>query len=95
MNPNEKICARHDTSCFGDEIPAKFVFDGNHNNSCSFIFPEGYSIFVEQFDIDLDGPDNFVLLDGKEVEYHSVRGSLNIFMVLGQSDSRRLRPIPE
>ena len=36
---------------------------------CSFIFPPGYSIYVEEFILNDFGPDNFVLLDGKPLQY--------------------------
>ena len=71
MNPDEKICTNKQMSCFGTQIPRKFDFDGSINDSCSVTFPAGYSIFVEKFTLDEAGPDSFVLLDGKELDYHS------------------------
>ena len=71
MNPDEKICTNKEMSCFRTEIPRKFDFDGSFNDSCSVTFPAGYSIFVEKFTLDEAGPDSFVLLDGKELDYHS------------------------
>ena len=71
MNQNEKICQSHqrDVSCF-QKIPERFEFDGKTNKSCSFAFPQGYSIYVEEFILDDPGPDNFVLVDEKIIEYN-------------------------
>ena len=72
MNQKEKICQsyRSDVSCF-QEIPDRFEFHGNINKSCSFAFPQGYSIYVEEFILDDPGPDNFVLVDDEIIEYNS------------------------
>ena len=71
MNQNEKICQSHqrDVSCF-QTIPERFEFDGKTNKSCSFAFPQGYSIYVEELILNDPGPDNFVLVDEKIIEYN-------------------------
>ena len=73
MNQEEKICKPYlkKVRCFQTEIPLRFEIAGNDLKSCSFIFPPGYSIYVEQFIMHNPGPDNFVLLDGKPLEYSS------------------------
>ena len=70
MNSEEKICHSYqtDVKCF-QKIPNRFEFDGINDESCSFVFPPGYSIYVEEFILDNSGPDNFVLLDGRFMEY--------------------------
>ena len=74
MNNAEPICRpyREQISCF-NEIPHEFVSFGDYDIDCSYIFPPGYSIYVEEF-IFLKGdpgPDNFVLLNGKPLKYHT------------------------
>ena len=73
MNQEEGICRPYqaEVRCF-DKIPDRFAFDGNiDGKSCSVIFPPGYSIYIEEFDLKDPGPDNFVLLDGDFLQYHS------------------------
>ena len=72
MNSEEKICDSYqiDVKCF-QKIPNRFEFDGSIGDSCSLVFPPGYSIYVEEFILDNSGPDNFVLLDGQLLEYRS------------------------
>ena len=72
MNQEEKICQsyQNDVICF-QEIPNRFEFDGSRNKSCSLVFPSGYSIYVEEFVLDDPGPDNFVLSDGNDIDFHS------------------------
>ena len=73
MNQEEKICRSYQAKvrCF-DKIPSRFEFDGFiDEKSCSVILPSGYSIFIEEFILDDPGPDNFVLLDGRPLEYNS------------------------
>ena len=62
MNQGEKICKPYQDNvrCF-ENIPLRFEFDGNIDDNCSFIFPPGYSMYVEEFTLDDFGPDNFVL----------------------------------
>ena len=71
MNQGEKICRGNegDLSCLGREIPHRFDSTGRNNTFCSFNFPAGYSIYVEEFILNDFGPDNFVLLDGKPLQY--------------------------
>ena len=71
MNQGEKICRGNEggLSCFGREIPHRFDSAGRNNTFCSFNFPAGYSIYVEEFILNESGPDNFVLLDGKPLQY--------------------------
>ena len=76
MNPGEKICKPIKQSCFTDEIPRFFDYNGQRNNFCSFLFPPGYSIHIDHFLIEEPGPDNIVLLESenfeeKQLEYHS------------------------
>ena len=69
MNPNENICTPEDTTdCFA-EIPYRFSINGSE--SCSFVFEDGYSIFIENFQLDRPGSHNFFLLDGMELKYYS------------------------
>ena len=73
MNQEEGICRPYqaEVRCF-DKIPDRFAFDGNiDDKSCSVIFPPGYSIYIEEFDLKDPGPDNFVLVDGLDLEYNS------------------------
>ena len=72
MNQKEKICQlyRDDVTCF-QKIPRRFEFDGSIDDSCSVLFPQNYSIYVEEFILDDPGPDNFVLLDNKLIEHSS------------------------
>ena len=73
MNQEEKICQTYqkEVRCFPQsEIPSRFEFNGSiDQKSCSFIFPPGYSIYVEKFILEDIGPDNFVLVDGESLEY--------------------------
>ena len=76
MNPGEKICKQHAQNCFTDEIPGFFNYEGRTEKYCSVVFPPGFSIHIENFNIDDPGPDNFVLLesenfDEKKLGYHS------------------------
>ena len=70
MNQGEKICQAYqkNVKCF-ENIPAEFEFNGSIHNDCSFIFPPGYSMYVEEFILDDPGPDNFVLEDATEIRY--------------------------
>ena len=73
MNQEEKICQRYqaEISCF-EQIPYSFEVQGRMDEkSCSVIFPPGYSVYIEEFILDDPGPDNFVLLDEKLLEYSS------------------------
>ena len=72
MNQDEKICQsyRKNINCF-ENIPYKFEFDGSTSNDCSFIFPPGYSMYVEKFSLNDPGPDNFVLYDQESLGYSS------------------------
>ena len=75
MNIAEPICHSHreNISCFKTEIPDYFESSGDIDMDCSFIFPAGYSIYVEEF-IFLEndpGPDNFVYLDDEQLKYRS------------------------
>ena len=76
MNPGEKICNSIKQSCFTDEIPRFFNYEGLTEKYCSVLFPPGYSIHIENFNIDDPGPDNFVLLESenfgvKKLGYHA------------------------
>ena len=76
MNPGEIICKPHAQICFTDKIPRSFDYNGLENKFCSFIFPPGYSIHIENFNIDDPGPDNIVLLESEKFDeeklgYHS------------------------
>ena len=75
MNPSEKICDfGKKRLCFGESVPEKFTNNDlvNVNYACSVNIPEGYSIFIENFDLNAKaGPENFVLIDGKEQNYKS------------------------
>ena len=53
MNSEESICKPYqkDVVCF-QKVPDRFEFDGSSNNSCSLVFPPGYSIYVEEFSLD-------------------------------------------
>ena len=75
MNLEEPICHSHrkKVSCFKTEIPHHFESSGDTDIDCSFIFPSGYSVYVEEF-IFLNndpGPDNFVYLDDEQLQYRS------------------------
>ena len=73
MNQKEKICRSYqaEVRCF-EKIPYRFEFNGNIDKKpCSVIFPPGYSIYFEEFILDDPGPDNFVLVDGNSIVYHS------------------------
>lgn len=72
MNSEEKICDSYQNNikCF-QKIPERFEFDGSIDDPCSFVFPPGYSIYVEEFILDDPGPDNFVLLDGRDMIYEA------------------------
>ena len=76
MNPGEKICKPIKQNCITDEIPKFFNYEGRTEKSCSVIFPPGFSIHIENFNIEEPGPDNVVLLESensgvKELGYHS------------------------
>ena len=76
MNPGEKICKQVKQSCFTDEIPRFFDYKGRTEKYCSVVFPPGFSIHIENFNIEEPGPDNFVLLDSENFDeeilgYHS------------------------
>ena len=71
MNQEENICRPYqaEVRCF-EKIPYRFEFDGYiDEKSCSVIFPPGYSIYIEEFNLKDPGPDNFVLLDGDFLQY--------------------------
>ena len=75
MNIEEPICRSHreNISCFKTEIPYQFESSGDIDIDCSFVFPSGYSVYVEEF-IYLNndpGPDNFVYLDDEQLQYRS------------------------
>ena len=72
MNQGEKICQsyQNDVRCFRN-IPLRFEFDGRTDDDCSYIFPPGYSMYVEEFVLDDPGPDNFVLDGDTPIEYTS------------------------
>ena len=73
MNQKEKICRPYqaDVKCF-EKIPYKFELDESYDEKrCSFIFPPGYSVYIEEFILENPGPDNFVLLDGNALVYRS------------------------
>ena len=71
MNQEESICRsyKNQVSCFANEIPDRFTSSEKTKDYCSFIFPPGYSIYVEEFIIKDAGPNNFVLLDEKPLGY--------------------------
>ena len=76
MNLGEKICKRHAQNCFTEKIPRFFDYNGPENKFCSFVFPPGFSIHIESFNIEEPGPDNIVLLESENFEeknlgYHS------------------------
>ena len=75
MNMAETICRSHreKISCFKTNFPYKFESPGDVDIECSFIFPPGYSIYVEELKFleDDPGPDNFVLVDDKPLLYYS------------------------
>ena len=75
LNPAEPICRsqREKISCFKTSIPYQFESAGDIDIDCSFIFPRGYSIYVEEliFVNDDPGPDNFVLINEDHLQYHS------------------------
>ena len=71
MNPSEKICTGRYSKCFDSEIPSRFDYDGRINQFCSIIFPPGYSVHIQKFQLDRPDQDNFVLLDRNPVQYHS------------------------
>ena len=73
MNQEESLCRQYLNSitCFNSDIPDQFNSSGNTNVYCSFIFPPGYSIFIEEFILEDAGPNNFVLIDGQHLQYSS------------------------
>ena len=73
MNQNEKICSddRKFINCLQFPIQNRFVYNGTLDNYCSYVFPPGYSIFLETFKLENPGPNNFVLLDGRNLVFHS------------------------
>ena len=68
MNPEEKICYQHTSNCLIDQIPGSFYYDGYKDKFCSFVFPPGYSIYIESFHIDQPGPDNIVILESQDLD---------------------------
>ena len=73
MNQEQSICRSNinRVTCFENEIPDRFTSSEKAKAYCSFIFPPGYSIYIEEFIITDAGPNNFVLLDGKSLDYRS------------------------
>ena len=73
MNQKELLCRSYleEISCFKMEIPYRFESSQTKDRYCSVSFPPGYSIYVEEFFLDKAGPDDFVLLDGKPIQYTS------------------------
>ena len=73
MNKEESICRPYlkNITCFEAEIPDKFDSLGQGKDYCSFIFPPGYSVYIEEFILENPSPNNFVLLNGKHLEYSS------------------------
>ena len=71
MNQEEFICRlyRNDINCFQRTLPDRFNSSEKTKDYCSFKFPPGYSIYVEEFILKNAGPNNFLLLDGKHLEY--------------------------
>ena len=71
MNQGETICRGHEkeVSCFETVIPHRFESAGRINSYCSFNFPPGYSIYVEEFILRDFSSNNFILLDGKPLQY--------------------------
>ena len=72
MNQGEKICRsyKENVQCF-ENIPSRFAFDGKFDDDCSFIFPSGYSMYIEEFILNDPGPDNFVLDGETHIGYTS------------------------
>ena len=73
MNQMERMCRPYleEISCFKLKIPNRFDSSETIDGYCSVNFPSGYSIYVEEFFLEQTSPDNFVLLDGKPLEYSS------------------------
>ena len=73
MNQKELLCRSYleEISCFNMGIPYRFESSQTIDRYCSVSFPPGYSIYVEDFFLDEAGPDDFVLLDGKPIQYKS------------------------
>lgn len=73
MNQEESICHSYvnDITCFANEIPDEYNSSQKIKDYCSFIFPPGYSIFIEKFVLEDFSPNNFVLLNGKPLQYTS------------------------
>ena len=71
MNQEESICRPYEKNinCFEKTIPDRFISSEKTKDYCSFKFPSGYSIYVEEFILKDAGPNNFVLLDDKHLEY--------------------------
>ena len=71
MNQEESICRPYEKNinCFEKTIPERFISSGKTKDYCSFKFPSGYSIYVEEFILKDAGPNNFILLDDKHLEY--------------------------
>ena len=67
MNQEESICRPYLNiiTCFENEIPERFESSGRRRDRCSYIFPPGYSIYVEEIILEDPSPNNFVLLDGE------------------------------
>ena len=93
MNQEESICHlyRNKITCFETKIPKKFNSAQKTKDYCSFIFPPGYSIYVEEYVLENDSPNNFVLLDGKHLQYSSKlnwKNRRNIFWDMLKKDHR-------
>ena len=71
MNPEESFCRSYlnQITCFESEIPSNYNSSQKTKDYCSFIFPPGYSIYIEEFVLEDPGPNNFVLLDEKPLEF--------------------------
>ena len=71
MNQEESICRPYlnKITCFESGIPTIYNSSQKTKDYCSFIFPPGYSIYIEEFTLEEPGPNNFVLLDEKPLEY--------------------------
>ena len=72
MNQAEKICQSYlnVTRCF-DTIPLRYKYDGSIDDDCAFVFPPGYSMYIEEFILNDPGPDNFVLDGETHIDYTS------------------------
>ena len=71
MNQEESLCRPYETAvrCF-ERIPDRFDYDGSIDEDCSLVFPPGYSVYIEEFNlVDYKNPDNFVLINGDHQGY--------------------------